>query len=108
MEFAENTNPVIRYIVSIKQLSKPIKQTFVVMSLFIIAISGFSAFSYIQLNRSLSDQQDYIDLMSSEISSIEIDLSDAQQEIDWMKQTVNAVTDRVDTVCDFLRGYTWC
>ena len=78
------------------------------MSIFTIAISSFSVFSYVQLNGSLNDQEDYIDLMSSEIGSIETDLAEAQQEIVWLKQTVDAVIDRVDTVCDFLRGYTWC
>ena len=108
MELTENTNPATRFIASFKQLSRPIKQTFVAMSIFTIVISSFSVFSYVQLNGSLNDQEDYIDLMSSEIGSIETDLAEAQQEIVWLKQTVDAVIDRVDTVCDFLRGYTWC
>ena len=108
MELPESTDQVTGFIASFKCLSKPIKQAFIALSVFSLATLSFGVFSYVELNRSMNDQQEYMDLMSSEISSIEFDLSDAQQEIDWLKQTVDAVIDRVDTVCDFLRGYTWC
>lgn len=108
MEQFESGKEETGFVSNFRQLPARIRQIFIAMTICIAAVIGFSTFSYVQLNGSLNDQQDYIDLMSSEISSIEIDLSDAQQEIVWLKQTVDAVIDRVDTVCDFLRGYTWC
>lgn len=108
MEQFESGKEETGFISAFRQLPARIRQIFIAMTICIAAVIGFSTFSYVQLNGSLNDQQDYIDLMSSEISSIEIDLSDARQEIVWLKQTVDAVIDRVDTVCDFLRGYTWC
>jgi len=108
MELTENNDQATGFIASFKCLSKPVKQAFIALSIFSLAIFSFGVFSYVEFNRSINDQLEYIDSMSSEISSIEIDLSDARQEIDWLKQTVDVVIDRVNTVCDFLRGYTWC
>jgi len=108
MEQFESGNEETGFLTTFRQLPIRIKQMFIAMIIFTTAVLGFSTFSYLQQNGSLNDQQDYIDLISSEIGSIQTDLAEAQQEIVWLKQTVDAVIDRVDTVCDFLRGYTWC